>query len=132
MWALSAQTHVEFISLNRLQIQGNRVLPGRLLINVADAVRRQINLAILLLGEFELPGAQIISVCGDIPASSRKTYPSYKPTLSCTNKRTSSGRYDGRSAVVRSMLFRNIRHVTDGIREGRITGGLGMRKLAAG
>lgn len=46
----SVRTYVELKPLNCLQIQGNRVLSGRLLINIADAVRRQIYLAILLLG----------------------------------------------------------------------------------
>jgi len=38
------------------------------------------------------------------------THPSYSPTLSCTKSRSSSGRYEGRRAVVKSICFRNIRH----------------------
>lgn len=47
----------------------------------------------------------MLSFLNDVDA-----YPSYSPTLSCTNSSTSSGRYEGRKAVVKSSCFKNIRY----------------------
>lgn len=42
------------------------------------------------------------------------TYPSYNPTASCTNNSVSSGKSDGRKAVVRSNWCRNIQAIHEG------------------
>lgn len=109
------EAYVELVLLDRFQVQRDGVFSRRLLINVADTVRCQIDLAVLLVGKLELAVLRIAlagrGALSQLQAATRP-YPSYKPTLSCTKRRSSSGRYDGRSAVVRSMLFRNIRHVT--------------------
>lgn len=78
-------------------------------------MRGQVCLAILVLRDLVLAastvscvseteqvmGSWIEQAAGDRHARAT-TYPSYKPTASCTNKRVSSGSKDGRSAVVRS------------------------------
>lgn len=41
-------SYVVFISLDVLEVQGDRILPGVGLIYIADAMRRQVDLAILV------------------------------------------------------------------------------------
>lgn len=117
------ETNIEFISLDLLELHGRRVPPRVGLIDVADAVRGQVDLAILLVEDlvFSRLSASTIRTITTSPVLHHSseilcaaTHPSYSPTLSCTNSRSSSGRYRGRSAVVRSSCFRDIRHIALG------------------
>ena len=45
------QTYIELIALDILEVQGDRVLSGFDLVHVADTMRCQVNLAILLVRE---------------------------------------------------------------------------------
>lgn len=98
-----------------LEVQRQGVRAWLIAINVAYPVRCQVDLAILLIGELQLPTGHQVSK-ERIPhevsfgEDALGPHPSYRPTLSCTKRRTSSGRYEGRSAVVRSICFKNIRH----------------------
>lgn len=60
-----------------------------ILINIAYAMRGQVNLAILMIGKFEFPDPVLAVVA--LPSYSI-SYPSYSPTLSWTKSSTSSGR----------------------------------------
>jgi hypothetical protein len=110
------------------------VLPRLSFVHVAYPMRRQIDLAILMVGELEFSGDNKTSAPWEWLARRvttaelgrdwdgtgsglgrdwddwDSTHPSYSPTLSCTKSRSSSGRYEGRKAVVKSMCFKNIRH----------------------
>ena len=50
------QTYIELIALDILKVQGNRVLSGFDLVHVADTMRCQVNLAILLVRELVFSG----------------------------------------------------------------------------
>ena len=115
--------YIELIALHIPQVQRHRLLPSILLVDIADAVGCQVDLPILLVGELELPIRRLrvshsVVICNSaMPpcqqpwgARAHDTDPSYSPTLSWTKRRSSSGRYEGRSAVVKSICFRNIRH----------------------
>lgn len=52
------------------------------------------------------------------------TYPSYNPTASCTNNNVSSGKSDGRKAVVRSSWCRNIQAIHEGATVAMAPGGV--------
>lgn len=109
-------TYIEFATLDVFEIQGHRVLSRLGLVHVAHAVRSQVDLAILLVRQLVFAGDARAGVsvepqiCRPPQRSKAITHPSYNPTLSWTKRRSSSGRYDGRRAVVRSICFRNIRH----------------------
>ena len=109
------EADIELKALDVLEVEGDRVLPGLGLVDVAYPMRCQVDLAILVVGELEFPWEHDVLAWADkswdlLRAPTSTTHPSYNPTLSWTKSRSSSGRYEGRRAVVKSMCFRNIRH----------------------
>lgn len=88
------------------------------MIYVTHAVGGQVGLAVLVLWdlEFAMQQASVASSTQGKASQSKArhghaTYPSYNPTASCTNKSVSSGKSDGRKAVVRSSWCRNIQAI---------------------
>ena len=100
-------SYVVFRALDVPEEDGYRVLARLVVVDVAGAVRGEIGLAILVLGDLELAACGQ-SCRGGAGGNQSGAYPSYRPTASCTKSSVSSGRSDGRSAVVRSSWCRNI------------------------
>lgn len=83
------------VALDVLQVHGHRVLSGIGLVDIANTMGGQVDLAILLIGKLVLSGGGgtllLLSVLMR-PIGWGVTDPSYSPTLSWTKRRTSSGR----------------------------------------
>jgi hypothetical protein len=78
--------------VNILQVYRSRVLSWICVVDVANSVGCQVDLAVLIVWNLELPGNRLVSVCFLSMPPEIPTHPSYNPTLSWTNKRTSSGK----------------------------------------
>lgn len=83
------------------------------MVDVTHTVRGQVGLAVLVLWNLELAAGEA-SVASGMQGNWCATYPSYNPTASCTNNSVSSGKSDGRKAVVRSSWCRNIQAIHGG------------------
>jgi hypothetical protein len=57
------QTYIEIISVNIPQINGCRVLSWIFVIDIADPVGCQVDMAILMVRNLELPADILVSVC---------------------------------------------------------------------
>lgn len=105
-------THVELIALNISQFHSYRTRPRFIIVDVADTVGSQVCVAVLVVRNFKLAKEIRLSILPHMmPGRDGATYPSYSPTLSWTNSKTSSGSKDGLNAVVRSIRLRDIRQV---------------------
>jgi hypothetical protein len=112
--ACFSQTYIELRLLHILQEDGHRVLARLSMIYITHAVGGQVGLAVLVLWDLEFAMRQASVASSTQSTLSRlgtQTYPSYNPTASCTNKSVSSGKSDGRKAVVRSSWCRNIQAI---------------------
>jgi hypothetical protein len=58
-----SQTYIEIISVNILQINGCRVLSWIFIIDIADPVGCQVDMAILMVRNLELPAGVLVSAC---------------------------------------------------------------------
>jgi hypothetical protein len=58
-----SQTHIKFISVYILKINGYGVLPRIFIVDIADSVGGQVDLAILIIRNLELPVVILVSVC---------------------------------------------------------------------
>ncbi len=57
------QTYIEFVSVDILQINGYGVLPGVFVVDIANAMGRQIDLTILVIRNFVFTAGGLVSFC---------------------------------------------------------------------
>ena len=81
-----------------LQIDGNRAIAGVLVVDIARAMRRQVGMAVLILGDLKFAASLVSRVLREDQAA----HPSYRPTASWTKQKRllgKQGRSQGSSEV---------------------------------
>ncbi len=102
-------SYIEIVLVDILKLHRDGVLAGLFIVHIASSMGGKIGVAVLKVRDLIFSVVLLLARWNWILQDSRDDrYPSYSPTESWTKRRPSSGRSDGRRAVVRSKGWRNI------------------------